>query len=152
MNKLFTDYIDTPIGFIEVKASDNGLVSIAFVEAMDEDCRSNQHTNEAIQQLTEYFDGKRKQFNLHLDAKGTEFQDTVWRALVDVPYGETTSYAEIAKRIGRPKAMRAVGAANGRNPLAIVVPCHRIIGSSGKLVGYASGLERKTFLLNLENS
>ena len=153
MTELFVDFIKTPIGLVEVKANAKGLVSIAFIDEAERiSGNNNEHTDEAVTQLDEYFRGQRKTFSLSLDASGTEFQESVWKALVDVPYGETTSYGEIAKRIGKPKAMRAVGAANGRNPLAIVVPCHRIIGSTGKLVGYASGVDRKTFLLDLESS
>ncbi|TDF36296.1 methylated-DNA--[protein]-cysteine S-methyltransferase [Alteromonadaceae bacterium M269] len=153
MTELFVDFIKTPIGLVEVKANVKGLVSIAFIDEAERIGGNNsEHTDEAVKQLDEYFRGQRKTFSLNLDANGTEFQESVWKALVDVPYGETASYGEIAKRIGKPKAMRAVGAANGRNPLAIVVPCHRIIGSTGKLVGYASGVDRKTFLLDLESS
>ncbi|MFD3239567.1 methylated-DNA--[protein]-cysteine S-methyltransferase [Rahnella perminowiae] len=102
------------------------------------------------QQLNEYFAGERTRFELDLDFTGTEFQKEVWAALLEIPFGETRSYGEIARRIGRPKAVRAVGAANGRNPISIVAPCHRVIGSSGKLTGFAGGLENKLLLLKLE--
>lgn len=105
---------------------------------------------ETIRQLKAYFKGKLTHFDLDVDGDGTEFQQRVWRELCNVPYGETVSYGEIAKAIGRPTASRAVGMANGRNPISIVVPCHRIIGSNGKLVGYGGGLDRKTKLLRLE--
>jgi methylated-DNA-[protein]-cysteine S-methyltransferase len=104
----------------------------------------------ALDQLAAYFAGRLFAFDLPLAAAGTEFQKSVWQALVQVPYGATASYAEIARRIGRPKAVRAVGAANGRNPIPIVVPCHRIIGSTGRLVGYGGGLAMKKMLLELE--
>jgi methylated-DNA-[protein]-cysteine S-methyltransferase len=104
----------------------------------------------ARQQLTEYFAGKRKDFDLPLSLRGTEFQLRVLEELKTIPYGETTSYGDIAKRIGRPKAVRAVGAANGRNPIPIIVPCHRVIGSSGDLTGFGGGLDTKTALLRLE--
>ena len=101
-------------------------------------------------QLREYFDGKRKGFDVALAPKGTDFQQKVWRALQNVPYGETRTYGEIAAEIGNPKASRAVGMANNRNPIMILIPCHRIIGTNGKLVGYAGGLARKQALLDLE--
>ena len=105
---------------------------------------------DTLRQLAEYFAGDRMAFDLPLAPKGTEFQRAVWKALVGIPYGETCSYREIARAIGRPAAVRAVGAANGSNPIAIVVPCHRVIGASGKLVGYGGGLPMKRMLLDLE--
>jgi methylated-DNA-[protein]-cysteine S-methyltransferase len=104
----------------------------------------------AVAQLREYFAGKRRGFELPLDPQGTEFQYKVWKALSEIPYGETRNYRQIATAVGSPRAMRAVGAANGRNPLPIVVPCHRVIGADGKLVGYAGGLSVKKILLDLE--
>ena len=105
---------------------------------------------EARQQLDEYFGGERREFSLVLDADGTEFQRSVWRALRGIPYGATASYGDIAKRIRNPKAVRAVGLANGRNPISIIIPCHRVIGADGSLTGYGGGIERKRFLLALE--
>ena len=105
---------------------------------------------EAVAQLGEYFAGTRHKFELDLELVGTEFQCQVWQALQDIPYGETCAYRDIAQRIGRPKAMRAVGAANGNNPIPIIVPCHRVIGSSGKLTGFGGGLPTKAYLLGLE--
>jgi methylated-DNA-[protein]-cysteine S-methyltransferase len=102
------------------------------------------------QQLNEYFAGERTCFELELDFTGTEFQKEVWAALLEIPFGETRSYGDIARHIGRPKAVRAVGAANGRNPISIVAPCHRVIGTSGKLTGFAGGLDNKALLLKLE--
>ena len=107
---------------------------------------------EAYQQLSEYLKGERKEFDLPLNPKGTDFQKRVWRALCDIPYGETRSYKQIAKAVGNSKAVRAVGMANNRNPITIVVPCHRVIGADGKLVGYGGGPEMKEFLLRLEKS
>ena len=107
---------------------------------------------EAYQQLSEYLKGERKEFDLPLNPKGTDFQKRVWRALCDIPYGETRSYKQIAKAVGNSKAVRAVGMANNRNPITIVVPCHRVIGADGKLVGFGGGLEMKEFLLRLEKS
>jgi methylated-DNA-[protein]-cysteine S-methyltransferase len=105
---------------------------------------------EVERQLVEYFEGKRISFSLDLDFAGTEFQSSVWRALLTIPYGETRSYAEIAKQVGNARAVRAVGAANGKNPISIVAPCHRVIGSNGKLTGFAGGLKVKERLLALE--
>ncbi len=104
----------------------------------------------ASRQLEEYFAGKRKQFDLPLSLRGTEFQRQVWAALRDIPYGETRSYGQIAQAVGRPKAVRAVGMANHRNPISIIVPCHRVVGADGSLTGYGGGLENKKFLLALE--
>lgn len=101
-------------------------------------------------QLEEYFDGRRRSFELELELTGSGFDVTVWQALREIPYGETISYGELARRIGRPDAVRAVGAANGRNPIAVIVPCHRVIGADGSLTGYGGGLERKRLLLDLE--
>jgi len=106
---------------------------------------------EAEKQLIEYFNGQRRHFDLKLNLVGTNFQKTVWQALMDIPYGQTASYKDIAVKLGKPTASRAVGMANGKNPLPLVIPCHRIIGSGGKLTGYAFGLELKEALLNLEN-
>lgn len=106
---------------------------------------------DAIEQLKAYFAGKLTVFNLTLAPEGTPFQQSVWRALLDIPYGETTSYGVVAKRIGKPSAIRAVGAANGANPIPIVIPCHRVIGRNGKLTGFGGGLPRKELLLKLES-
>ncbi|MDH1011209.1 methylated-DNA--[protein]-cysteine S-methyltransferase [Pseudomonas nicosulfuronedens] len=108
--------------------------------------------DDVARQLDEYFAGKRQRFDVKLNTGGTEFQRQVWQALLEIPYGYTTVYAELARRIGRPKAIRAVGAANGANPISIIVPCHRVIGSNGSLTGYAGGLPRKELLLRLEGA
>ena len=105
---------------------------------------------EATRQLQEYFDGERRQFSLPLAPRGTEFQRRVWAALAEIPYGETRSYGELATALGRPGASRAVGMANGRNPISIVVPCHRVVGANGSITGYAGGVERKVYLLDFE--
>ena len=107
---------------------------------------------ECKKQLEEYFAGKRKTFDLPLVPKGTEFQQKVWKALQEIPYGETRTYGEIAAAIGNPKAARAVGMANNKNPIGIIIPCHRVVGANGKLVGYAGGMEKKEFLLELERN
>jgi methylated-DNA-[protein]-cysteine S-methyltransferase len=107
---------------------------------------------ETERQLREYFAGKRKEFSVGLDMRGTRFQKDVWEALLAIPFGETKSYGELARQLGNPRATRAVGAANGRNPVSIIVPCHRVIGASGKLTGFAGGLETKAKLLRLEET
>jgi methylated-DNA-[protein]-cysteine S-methyltransferase len=150
--------IKSPIGELTLIASERGLSAIHF----NDEKSPRSHLNaarednaepvlvEAERQLVEYFARKRKAFDLKLDFNGTEFQKRVWKILLDIPYGTTTSYARIAEQIGNPKATRAVGAANGRNPIAIIAACHRVIGSSGKLTGYAGGLKTKAKLLELE--
>lgn len=145
-------YLHTEIGWLAISADDRGIERIEFVEHKQAAEQRNQHIQQAIVQLTEYFARQRQSFDLTLAATGTAFQQQVWNTLVSVPYGQTCSYADIAQKIANPKAVRAVGAANGKNPLAIVVPCHRIIGRDGTLTGYAGGLPRKAFLLKLEQS
>lgn len=144
------DYLNTPCGVLEITATDNGVTAVNFVQTIDKSIISNAITNNAKTQLNEYILGKRQRFDLPLTPSGSEFQKQVWQALMSIGYGETASYLDIAKEIGNIKACRAVGAANGRNPIGIIVPCHRVIGSNGKLTGYAGGLERKKWLLDLE--
>ena len=148
----YTQHIETPEGYVQVHANIQGITAIAFVDAPEKTAISNALTQEACAQLNAYFARKLTQFDLPLAAGGTQFQRRVWEALVQIPYGETASYLDIANAIGNPKGVRAVGMANGRNPIAIVVPCHRIIGSNKTLTGYAGGLHRKQFLLNLEGA
>jgi methylated-DNA-[protein]-cysteine S-methyltransferase len=150
-------YLDTPIGTLLLAGCrDHGLRYVSFQCGKGAKVpeshwqRSDAPFRDAIRQLKEYFKGKRVSFDLKLNPKGTPFQLKVWRALSDIPYGTTRSYQQIARRVGNPLAMRAVGLANGRNPLPIIVPCHRVIGSSGKLVGYGGGLPVKQALLQLE--
>ncbi|MGB5624237.1 MAG: methylated-DNA--[protein]-cysteine S-methyltransferase [Woeseiaceae bacterium] len=149
-------YVDTPIGELLLAGEDDALSMIGFPKgSMRRDPEPDWIYNEkplakARQQLDEYFEGARKDFDLPVKLSGTEFQLSVLKALQKIPYGETVSYGEIAKRIGRPKAVRAVGAANGRNPIPIVVPCHRVIGSGGDLTGFGGGLDTKEALLRLE--
>jgi methylated-DNA-[protein]-cysteine S-methyltransferase len=155
----FHKTIDSPCGRLTLIASDKGLAAVLWPDdkpnrvklgktARDE---TNVFLREAEKQLAEYFAGHRREFNIALDAVGTEFQKQVWAALSTIPFGETRSYAQIARQIGNPKAVRAVGAANGRNPISIVVPCHRVIGASGRLTGFAGGLKTKSLLLQLES-
>ena len=154
----FSQSIPTAQGMVTVSASDFGITRIAFSEREDnvknsvKEGVSNDITEEACSQLLAYFAKTRHEFDLPIDVKGTEFQTSVWKALQRIPYGDTASYLDVAKSIGNPKAVRAVGLANGKNPVAIVVPCHRVIGSNKTLTGYAGGLARKQFLLNLEGA
>jgi|ERR1035437_788792 methylated-DNA-[protein]-cysteine S-methyltransferase len=145
-------WMNSPIGIIELEGSDKGLSSLIFVE----DAKISPHTppllKEVHKQLKEYFDGKRKEFSLELDLQGTEFQLKVWNKLLEIPYGKTISYLQLAKNLGDPKSIRAAGTANGRNSVSIIVPCHRVIGSDGKLIGYGGGLWRKDWLLKHENN
>lgn len=144
---------ETKIGKILLAEEEGHITNLYFDDQREVEGAGLKETaliREAKKQLDEYLLGRRKEFNLPLKAKGTEFQQRVWQALLDIPYGETKSYGEIAKIIGNPKAARAVGLANNRNPISIFIPCHRVIGKNGKLVGYGGGLQIKEFLLTLE--
>jgi len=151
-------YYKSPYGNMTLQANDKGLLGVWFdihtTKPKDLGCYSDECEilNRAIQQLDEYFSGQRTQFELPLAAKGTAFQQSVWNALCRIPYGETWSYQQLADAIGNPKAVRAVGLANGKNPLSVIVPCHRVIGKNGKLTGYAGGVETKQRLLELEKA
>ena len=151
-NRTYIEYLDSKFGLLEICADEFGINAIGFVDHQATQTKANQHTQQAIEQLTAYFSRQLSQFDLSLNPKGTDFQQQVWRALGAIPYGQTCSYADIARRINNPKAVRAVGAANGRNPITIVVPCHRVIGSDGKLTGYAWGTNIKAGLLDLEKA
>lgn len=150
--------MDSPVGRLTLVATDDGLAGVLWPNERRGRVRLEIETNddrhpvlvEAERQLSEYFGGRRTQFALRLDVSGTPFQRRVWDALLTIPYGETRSYAQIAHQIGNAAAVRAVGAANGRNPVSIVAPCHRVIGSTGKLTGFAGGLDAKARLLALE--
>jgi methylated-DNA-[protein]-cysteine S-methyltransferase len=146
--------LDTPIGTLRLLSDGTHLVKIEFAEQYTLASTDQETSDTALaaccRQLREYFAGQRRHFDLPLAAQGTEFQRMVWRALTTIPYGEQRSYRDIAEAIERPRAVRAVGAANGRNPLPIVVPCHRVIGSDGSLTGFAGGLAAKIVLLELE--
>lgn len=151
-------YMDSPVGALKLVAHDQALVAVMWDNEdhkrvrLAELIENIQHPMllKVKQQLEQYFAGQRQQFNLPLDFQGTDFQQQVWRALLTIPYGETRSYKDIALQIGNEKAVRAVGAANGRNPISIIAPCHRVIGSGGALVGFAGGLDKKQILLSLE--
>jgi methylated-DNA-[protein]-cysteine S-methyltransferase len=150
--------MSSPIGELKLVASDNGLVAILWENDSPRRVRLGEMVEDGLHpvlvetegQLKEYFAGKRKTFSVALDMRGTRFQKDVWEALLAIPFGETRSYGQLAKQLGNPRATRAVGAANGRNPVSIIVPCHRVIGSSGKLTGFAGGLDAKAHLLGLE--
>jgi methylated-DNA-[protein]-cysteine S-methyltransferase len=143
-------FLETPIGFVEITCTDKGIRSIEFIDFRVRIKYTPSCLKSCKKQLLEYFDGDRKQFNLPLDLEGTSFQLKVWNELMKIPYGKTITYFELAKRVGDPKALRAIGGANATNPASILVPCHRVIGSDGKLVGYAGGLWRKKWLLEHE--
>ena len=158
----FQTFVDSPLGALRLMATPAGLAGVWFVDrqrhepaAKERDqwrkVTSHPVLDETARQLGEYFSGRRQDFQLPMDLqRGTAFQQAVWRALLEVPFGQTTRYGELAQQLGRPLASRAVGASVGRNPLAIVVPCHRVLGATGHLTGYAGGLDRKQALLNLE--
>jgi methylated-DNA-[protein]-cysteine S-methyltransferase len=146
----YVSQLSTPVGYLHVIANDEAITAVVF-----SDTPKNETPNDVSQagkaQLGEYFAQKREHFDLPLAAKGTPFQHSVWQALMKIEYGTHASYLDIAKAIGNEKACRAVGAANGKNPIAIIVPCHRIIGTNGTLTGYAGGMSRKAYLLSLES-
>ena len=162
MMRIYVSELNTPVGTLHLASSDQGVVSISLSgkedllkdlerRIPDMEFEENASKNKGVvRQLKEYFSGARKDFDLPLHLIGTEFQKLVWRQLKGVSFGQTASYKEIAERIGKPKAMRAVGQANHRNPIPIIIPCHRIIGANGHLVGFGSGLDKKRFLLSHE--
>ncbi len=147
-----TAYIETPLGIAKLEGAIEGLTSVSVLDT--EELLTDvipEVLEDAVYQLREYFEGKRTDFNLLLNPQGTPFQQDVWKGLLQVPYGKTMSYLELSKKLGNIKAIRAVAAANGKNPLWIIIPCHRVIGSDGSLTGYAGGLHRKKWLLAHEN-
>ena len=144
-------HIKTPLGIATIIGDENGIFSITVADEQTIPTIIPNVLQEAVAQLNEYFDGERTDFTLKLNPKGTEFQQKVWGALLEIPYGKTRTYLEQSKILGDVKAIRAVASANGKNPLWIVVPCHRVIGSDGSLTGYAGGLWRKKWLLEHEN-
>lgn len=157
--QLYFKKMKSPVGHLKLVAHDQALVAVLWeneklnrvkLAELKQDY-SHPILQKTEQQLLEYFSGQRKTFDLTLDFQGTEFQKSVWNALLQIPFGETRSYKQIAESIGNVKAVRAVGAANGKNPISIIAPCHRVIGVNGKLVGFAGGLENKNILLSLES-
>ena len=147
----YLQYLETPLGKMEIAANEQALTHVIFCGPHAEQANnSNAITQLASLQLTEYFAGTRREFDLPLAPVGTDFQQRVWQLLTAIPFGQSRSYGQLAELLQNPKAVRAVGGANGRNPLTIIVPCHRVIGASGKLTGYAGGVERKQWLLQHE--
>jgi len=146
--------VNSPVGPLLLAVSERGLVALEFARGKVASgwVESPQKTAACARQLDEYFAGRRRQFDLPLDLRGTDFQKRCWHELLKIPYGETRSYADIARAMRNPKAVRAVGLANGQNPIAIIVPCHRVIGSDGSLTGYGGGLDVKRKLLQLEGA
>jgi len=142
----------SPIGTLEITESNDAIVSITFLDEVPNMQQTSLLLDECCKQLSEYFEGERKEFKLPLNPEGTEFQRSVWNLLQTIPFGQTVTYLEMAKRLGDPKVIRAAGTANGRNPIAIIIPCHRVIGSDGSLTGYAGGLARKQWLLEHESA
>jgi methylated-DNA-[protein]-cysteine S-methyltransferase len=153
MNEIFGARFESPIGTLRIRADSRGVISIDFTEDADRGTRAlvppagPAHLAECLRQLGEYFEGRRTAFDVPLSLKGTPFQRRVWAALLDIPFGRTSTYGRIAASLGRPQAGRAVGGANHRNPVSIIVPCHRVVGNDGRLVGYGGGLWRKEWLL-----
>lgn len=145
-------FISTPLGSAKLEGDENGLNSVTVLEQDEPESKIIPDVLvDSVYQLNEYFEGKRQNFDLLLNPEGTEFQKKVWSLLSEIPYGKTISYLELSRRFGDEKAIRAVAAANGKNPLWIIIPCHRVIGSDGSLTGYAGGLHRKKWLLNHES-
>lgn len=150
MSSSYLAYYSSPIGWLQVRCSETHLLSLRFVDAPDAAENGNPVTEATCAQLAAYFNGSSKAFQLPLQQEGTGFQTRVWDLLYQIPYGKTVSYLQLARQYGDPKAIRAVAAANGRNNLAIIIPCHRVIGSNATLTGYAGGLWRKKWLLGHE--
>ncbi|MBP2834134.1 methylated-DNA--[protein]-cysteine S-methyltransferase [Aquimarina sp. U1-2] len=146
-------YIETPLGITAITGDQEGISKISIKEESKRTVSNTipYHLQEAVVQFKEYFEGKRTDFDVKLNPSGTDFQKRVWKELLHIPYGHTTTYLDIAKRLGDPKCIRAAASANGKNPLWIMIPCHRVIGSDGSLTGYAGGLWRKKWLLDHEN-
>ncbi|MFR8868586.1 methylated-DNA--[protein]-cysteine S-methyltransferase [Paraclostridium sordellii] len=143
-------YYDSPIGILEIGTTEDELISILYVDEKRKNTEQPEILKETIKQIQEYFNGTRKEFDIKFKLKGTEFQEKVWNALTDIPYGDTVSYKYIATKIGNEKAVRAVGNTNGINIINIVVPCHRVIGANKSLTGYGGGLDKKSWLLKHE--
>lgn len=152
MNPEKRAFLKTPLGYLEINGSEKGISKIEFVNRRVRINRVPAVLKPCVNELKEYFSGERKKFTVSLDLSGSPFQEKVWNELLKIPYGTTISYFELAKRVGDAKALRAVGGANGANPVVIVVPCHRVLGSSGKLVGYGGGIKRKKWLLEHEHA
>jgi len=157
MRRIYYTTMESPVGTLRLVAEELGLRTVWFVRGRKDEKPDAEWKQDAafftdvMRQLNAYFAGELREFEIPLLLEGTEFQKRVWKALLAIPYGETISYGELAKKIGEPKAVRAVGAANGQNPIPIIVPCHRVIGSDGSLTGFGGGIENKKRLLELES-
>ena len=149
-DNLKTMYMDSPVGLLEIQSTEQGVRTVNFVDKPFLDVEESAYNVLTMKQLEEYFSGKRTIFELPFDLEGTPFQQRVWQELLKIPFGKTRSYMDIARALGDVKAIRAVGTANGSNRIAIIIPCHRVIGSDGSLTGYAGGLFRKKWLLDFE--
>lgn len=152
---LMKRYHHCPLGWLEISVSDKALRHIRFLETKPEShpqVNNNKIIRQVIRELTEYFMNDRTDFTLPLEPSGTDFQQSVWKKLREIPYGQTTSYGKLAKQLGDPGRVRAIGRANGQNPIPIVIPCHRVIGKNGNLIGYGGGIDRKQFLLQHEGA
>jgi O-6-methylguanine DNA methyltransferase len=149
-------FVTSSIGVLQLEATENALVAIRFKESKPADAESTVSTNpvldETVAQIDAFFQGQLTSFDLPLDPQGTEFQQSVWQALCKIPYGQTISYGQLAKRLGDPQKVRAVGSANGKNPIPVIIPCHRVVGADGTLVGYSGGISRKKALLRHEGA
>lgn len=150
-NNQNTAYLKTPLGIAKIIGDENGISVISINDEGEISPEIPVVLQEAVSQLEDYFEGKRTDFDFKMNPAGTEFQQKVWKALIEIPFGKTCSYMDLSKKLGDVKAIRAVASANGKNPLWIVVPCHRVIGTDGSLTGYAGGLWRKKWLLEHEN-
>ena len=154
MNELYYTYYESPVGLLKIGGTDNFIAEIIFIDNEDEMVHGEPGISDIIHQCTEelieYFAGRRKSFSVPVHQEGTEFQKRVWSELLEIPFGKTVSYLDIAKRLGDPKVIRAAASANGRNNISIIVPCHRVIGSDKSLTGYSGGLWRKKWLLQHE--
>ncbi|MBP9792694.1 MAG: methylated-DNA--[protein]-cysteine S-methyltransferase [Flavobacterium sp.] len=146
-----TAFINSPLGITKIEGDENGIAVISVLSEGEVTSEIPVILQDAVTQLQDYFEGNRTEFTFKLNPKGTEFQQKVWQELLNIPFGKTTSYLDLSKKLGDVKAIRAVASANGKNPLWIVVPCHRVIGTDGSLTGYAGGLWRKKWLLDHEN-
>jgi len=146
-----TAFINSPLGITKIEGDENGISVISVLSEGDVSVEIPLELKDAVTQLQDYFEGKRTDFDFKLNPKGTDFQQKVWQELLNIPFGKTMSYMDLSKKLGDVKAIRAVASANGKNPLWIVVPCHRVIGTDGSLTGYAGGLWRKKWLLEHEN-
>lgn len=148
--KIATSYYSSPVGLLLIEANDDSIVMLSFEEKKEKREEPSKLTDKCVRQLEEYFSGKRKSFDLPLAPNGTSFQQQVWNQLQKIPFAKTISYLQLARELGDEKKIRAAGTANGKNPIAIIIPCHRVIGSDGSMVGYGGGLWKKKWLLEFE--